>query len=231
MHNIYIKYTRMKHTRKYTVALGTLLLTTSWMLLKNRNVITDTYNSGDDTLGLARSSAEVLSRLLGPLTNDDPSLLQYIKERVLIEPSTETYNLQVDLDKTNTDAYKYNSYRRDHNWKTLNNIVKTIFDNEPAGFYVEAGALDGEYLSNSLYLERDLGWSGLLVEATGDSFDILMSKHRKAWAAHACLASYPYSHTASLVKLSKQGHHLEPQEKIGLQNHNALMNSPGLQIR
>ena len=30
---------------------------------------------------------------------------------------------------------------------------------------MEAGALDGEFISNSLYLERELGWTGLLVEA------------------------------------------------------------------
>ncbi|ROT61083.1 hypothetical protein C7M84_021180 [Penaeus vannamei] len=40
-----------------------------------------------------------------------------------------------------------------------------LFSDEPPHFFVEAGALDGEFISNTLYLEQDLGWTGLLVEA------------------------------------------------------------------
>jgi hypothetical protein len=31
------------------------------------------------------------------------------------------------------------------------------------GVFVEAGAYDGETFSNTLYLEKRLGWTGLLV--------------------------------------------------------------------
>jgi len=38
------------------------------------------------------------------------------------------------------------------------------------GFFVESGAADGEWNSNTLHLERDLGWTGLLVEPSPFTF-------------------------------------------------------------
>ncbi|XP_050712133.1 protein Star-like [Eriocheir sinensis] len=56
------------------------------------------------------------------------------------------------------------------------------------GFFVEAGALDGQMLSNSLWLERELGWMGLLVEPDPMSYSWLVTKHRKAWTSNTCLS-------------------------------------------
>ena len=36
---------------------------------------------------------------------------------------------------------------------------------QTGGFFVECGALDGELRSNTLTLERDYGWRGVLIEA------------------------------------------------------------------
>ena len=52
----------------------------------------------------------------------------------------------------------------------------------------EAGGYDGEKFSNTLYFEREHGWSGLLVEADPKNFALLSGKHRKAWSAEACLS-------------------------------------------
>ena len=43
------------------------------------------------------------------------------------------------------------------------------------GFFIEAGALNGEKGSNSLSFETDLGWSGLLAE--GDPLNIELVKY------------------------------------------------------
>ena len=43
------------------------------------------------------------------------------------------------------------------------------------GFFIEAGALNGEKGSNSLSLETDLGWSGLLAE--GDPSNVELVKY------------------------------------------------------
>jgi hypothetical protein len=38
-----------------------------------------------------------------------------------------------------------------------------LFKMKRNGFFIEAGAYDGEMYSNSLYLEKRLGWKGLLA--------------------------------------------------------------------
>ena len=43
-------------------------------------------------------------------------------------------------------------------------VMKTLFGKR-AGFFIELGAYDGVYHSNTLALERDFDWNGLLIEA------------------------------------------------------------------
>ena len=51
-------------------------------------------------------------------------------------------------------------------------INDEIFRNKiKNGFYIEAGAYDGELWSNSLFYEVDKSWNGLLVEAHPDAFE------------------------------------------------------------
>lgn len=48
-----------------------------------------------------------------------------------------------------------------------------ILDKKDKGFYIEAGAFDGEHMSNSLYFELKKGWNGILVEPNpGNNFKI-----------------------------------------------------------
>lgn len=50
-------------------------------------------------------------------------------------------------------------------------MIPPLFQRD--GFYIECGAYDGQRLSNSLTLERDLGWEGLLAEADPTSISTL----------------------------------------------------------
>ena len=50
-------------------------------------------------------------------------------------------------------------------------VNNKIFKNKvKKGFYVEAGAYDGQKFSNSLFYEVEKGWDGLLVEAHPEAF-------------------------------------------------------------
>jgi hypothetical protein len=57
---------------------------------------------------------------------------------------------------------------------------------------VECGALDGETRSNTLYFERHLNWSGLLVEADPLNFAMMETKKRKAYLSPSCLSTKQY---------------------------------------
>ena len=48
-------------------------------------------------------------------------------------------------------------------------LVK-LFGRSKRGFFIEAGAYNGVELSNTLYFEKNLGWTGLLVEPNPDAF-------------------------------------------------------------
>jgi hypothetical protein len=60
------------------------------------------------------------------------------------------------------------------------------------GFFVECGGYDGESLSNTLYMERSFGWSGLLIEADKQAYSRLITRNRKVYASPVCLSTKPY---------------------------------------
>ncbi|KAK4315180.1 hypothetical protein Pmani_013578 [Petrolisthes manimaculis] len=135
---------------------------------------------------------DLLEALLeGPLDAADPRLLYLVRERYLVAPASAPYNLKEDYMLPVDQSYL--SYRNSSlGWEKLHLLVVTLFDHQPPGFFVEAGALDGEYLSNTLYLERNKNWTGLLVEPDAEMFKYMLEKNRKAWASHSCLATTNY---------------------------------------
>ena len=47
-------------------------------------------------------------------------------------------------------------------------VVDKILSKKSSGFFIEAGACDGESISNSLFFEVKRKWSGLLVRVIDD---------------------------------------------------------------
>lgn len=57
---------------------------------------------------------------------------------------------------------------------------------------MECGAGDGETLSNTLFMERQLKWGGVLIEADRKSFSQILTKKRRVFALPVCLSLKPY---------------------------------------
>lgn len=115
---------------------------------------------------------------LNQLEQDDPTLIEAIRTKYLIPPSKEDYNF------TNKGHL---SFRGQHGQPL---VIDEMFDHKlKEGFFIEAGAFDGELLSNSLRFEILHGWSGLLVEPNPEPFDSLRQKHRKAWLFPHCFST------------------------------------------
>jgi len=67
---------------------------------------------------------------------------------------------------------------------------------------VECVAFDGERSSNTLYLERERGWTGLLVKMDPYFYAQLIGKSRRAWSINACLNPQPYVTQVTTKELS-----------------------------
>ncbi|KAK7065729.1 hypothetical protein SK128_020167, partial [Halocaridina rubra] len=109
---------------------------------------------------------------------DDSFMLEHIRTLKLTPPSTEPYNL------TKPITYDTSGYGRAP-------VLDKLLNNMTGGFFVEAGAYDGERMSNTLHFEHYFGWSGLLIEANPLLFHQLQTKHRRAYTIHSCLSLHP----------------------------------------
>ena len=57
---------------------------------------------------------------------------------------------------------------------------------------MECGALDGALASNTLDMEMNYNWSGLLIEGSPLNFNSLLVRKRKSWTFPVCLSLEPY---------------------------------------
>ncbi|TSA36843.1 MAG: FkbM family methyltransferase [Verrucomicrobiaceae bacterium] len=66
--------------------------------------------------------------------------------------------------------------------------IHDVFGGMRGGYFVDIGAADGKYISNTYALERRFKWSGLCVEADPTSFEKL-KKNRSCRCVNVCLDS------------------------------------------
>ncbi|KAK8747571.1 hypothetical protein OTU49_016464 [Cherax quadricarinatus] len=133
-----------------------------------------------------------------------PDLVTYIRQLHLVHPATAPYN----LNNPNTTDFSQNGQSK---------VVAKILRGKRGGFFVEAGAYNGEELSNTLYLERELGWKGLLVEPDPWNFWALRKRSRKAHSIHACLSPNPFPREVSFKQSDTMGHIVSRSEEGGRQ--------------
>ncbi|XP_053994211.1 uncharacterized protein LOC128884690 isoform X1 [Hylaeus volcanicus] len=91
-------------------------------------------------------------------------------------------------------------------------VVRSILGDKKNGFFVECGAFDGETRSNTLILERELGWSGLLVEADPINFAKMLTKNRRAYLTPTCLSVGQYPTVSSFLMARNVGRLHEPND-------------------
>jgi len=97
---------------------------------------------------------------------DDQTLLSQLKEQIK-GPSVEDYNFTSYI-----PGEYYSEFCQDK-------LVDFIFNGSTNLFAVEAGAVEGEFISNTVFLETARGWECLLIEANPHSAEEMYQKHRK----------------------------------------------------
>ena len=97
-----------------------------------------------------------------------------IKEDYLISPPEKylEYNFTRRLERIPINGEKNQPIH------VFNQIFKNRIRN---GFFIEAGAYDGEISSNTLFFELKQNWTGLLVEPNPDVFQMLNVKVKRAY--------------------------------------------------
>ena len=83
-------------------------------------------------------------------------------------------------------------------------IVDKILAQKQNGFFIEAGAHDGEHFSNTLFFELKRNYTGLLIEPSR-KFDTLIQRNRKAKCLNVCLATKPFPHEVDFLDCAEIG--------------------------
>ena len=125
-----------------------------------------------------------------------------IRNKFLVSPSSLPYNLTTN--KTEQ------MYGKGLTWRFIDETLKTLFPYQRDGFFVEAGALNGEVLSNTLRLEQEQNWTGLLIEPVPHNFEELVQKRRKSWVSQACLSDIKHPKIVKMVEVRSNNFHVIP---------------------
>lgn len=67
--------------------------------------------------------------------------------------------------------------------------VHSVLGNKQNGFFIELGACDGLYLSNTLFFEKTLGWNGICIEPNSKYFDLLKN-NRGCYISNELVSSH-----------------------------------------
>ncbi|ELT90566.1 hypothetical protein CAPTEDRAFT_209618 [Capitella teleta] len=116
---------------------------------------------------------------------DDPELISFIREEFIEDR-------RPFLPKLSHNVYK--TPQADE--------VDKYFKAKNDGFFVEAGALDGERSSNTIWFEKRFGWTGFLVEMDPSYYLQLRGKNRRCYTCNACISPSNYS---SVVPFQEKG--------------------------
>ncbi|XP_013396864.1 uncharacterized protein LOC106163737 [Lingula anatina] len=142
---------------------------------------------------LVLTSADLIEDLGSKAVNaTDPRLLRLLREKWLLAPSSRPYDLK-NPEKEHTSQIGQS--------QTVDKLLKQ----RQNGFFVEAGAANGESHSNSLFFERFRNWTGVLVEADPWAFYKITKKHRKSYIINTCLSPRPHPERMEFTYASELG--------------------------
>ena len=145
-------------------------------------ILAEEYSTGISRISVNPVSwaPPTLPRDLKNASQEDPELIQHIREHWVIPPATQRLSLDPVIQQ-----HARNEFFSE--WNQPDKIIE-ILGGRRDGFFIECGAADGQRNSNTLYLELFYNWTGLLIEANPKYFTELLEKNRNAYLVNACLS-------------------------------------------
>jgi len=111
---------------------------------------------------------------LNCLGQDDPLLHRTIQEEYLV--------------KGNVSSRRFTKpYESIDHPPQYHDLVHHVFKNVRNGFFIEAGSVDGQFMSISLPFEVEYNWTGLLVEADPSDHQLALLRNRNVYYINTCL--------------------------------------------
>jgi FkbM family methyltransferase len=107
---------------------------------------------------------------------EDAELVEFVRSLIIRPKANRKLNL---ANKKVTDQSQIGQSK----------YMDTALGSKRDGFFIEAGAWDGEGLSNTLFFELERNWTGLLIEPTPSLFKQILAKNRNVFAINACIAN------------------------------------------
>ena len=104
---------------------------------------------------------------LNEFKQDDPTLIKILREYYISYPTELLRNIT---------PYRLNQRHIYGQFRQGDVVDKYYSGSKYGGFFIEAGAYDGEKLSNTLFFELKQSWTGLLIEPNPDAFELLKKK-------------------------------------------------------
>ena len=136
--------------------------------IDKRNEVTGRLNT---------NAKDILLEAIGKASLTKQQTEKHLHKNWFLSPSQLPYNL---LGRPENTTY-FSQEKQDE-------YVDRYFQEAANKVFLEVGAVDGVSLSNTLFLERERNWTGLLIEPNKDFYSKLAMVHRKAYCINTCLS-------------------------------------------
>lgn len=188
-----MRFYRQKRIKR-AIAAGVLLMVTVLLVLSltaTERIILEQKSSSqeipsDKTFDRSLSISMTTCREAEDKTEPRLNTVDVIK-RTLVK-GTGSYRLSKprgQLKPANTTAtppLSWSQYAQDQ-------LIDRFLRQKRGGFFVEIGGYDGETNSNTLFLEKERGWNGLLIEANPYLYKKMVEKDRQCYMINCCISN------------------------------------------
>jgi len=143
------------------------------------------------------------------IDDSDGSLIEFIKTHKLKQPPPKNTKLVLDGAGQNGQIGQVGHVV--NYFKNKNKLSN--------GFFIEAGAFDGEMISNTLLLETKYGWTGLLIEPNPMNYKTLASRNRQVYSINSCIATSSHPNILEFNFVGSGSHELSQTNKHALRQN------------